>query len=236
MRACYFCGKHPERGWLAQHGGMCFEDRRVEFHRWWAQGWVQGTPPAPPARTSQCWSQQTPAWTQSVHLDAPGQRHGQKPVSGTAEPGVVKQDKASRGSVDTTKTRSDPQRVRMSSGERPIGAAKGKRSDTEALCQPPPPSPPCFRGKVSSQAHEYIHLPQPTSLVQKSAKARRLRENGTCGLQDENVKIRRRRVEICHDSLNGSSSTSPGFLSNGHAPKEAGGPLPLLPPSPFLLR
>ena len=33
----------------------------------------------------------------------------------------------------------------MSSGERPIGAAKGKQSDTEALCQPPPlqsPSPP----------------------------------------------------------------------------------------------
>ena len=27
----------------------------------------------------------------------------------------------------------------MSSGERPIGAAKGKRSDIEALCQPPPP-------------------------------------------------------------------------------------------------
>ena len=27
----------------------------------------------------------------------------------------------------------------MSSGERPIGAAKGKQSDTEALCQPPPP-------------------------------------------------------------------------------------------------
>ena len=27
----------------------------------------------------------------------------------------------------------------MSSGERPIGAAKGKESDTEALCQPPPP-------------------------------------------------------------------------------------------------
>ena len=33
----------------------------------------------------------------------------------------------------------------MSSGERPIGAAKGKQSDTEALCQPPPPlsTPPC---------------------------------------------------------------------------------------------
>ena len=27
----------------------------------------------------------------------------------------------------------------MSGGERPIGAAKGKQSDTEALCQPPPP-------------------------------------------------------------------------------------------------
>ena len=47
-----------------------------------------------------------PAWTRSVHLDAPGQRHGQQPVSGTADPGVVKQDKSSGGSVDTTKTRS----------------------------------------------------------------------------------------------------------------------------------
>ena len=48
-------------------------------------------------------------------------------------------------SVDTTKTRSGPQRVRMSSGERPMGAAKGKQSDTEALCQPPPPPPPALR-------------------------------------------------------------------------------------------
>ena len=68
-----------------------------------------------------CWSRQTPAWNRSVHLDAPGQRHGQQPT-----PGVVKQDKSSGGSVDTTETRSDPQRVRMSSGERPIGAARGK--------------------------------------------------------------------------------------------------------------
>ena len=50
-----------------------------------------------------------PAWTRSVHLDAPGQRHGRQAVSGTADPGVVQQDKSSRGSVDTTKTRSDPQ-------------------------------------------------------------------------------------------------------------------------------
>ena len=32
-----------------------------------------------PARSSQCWSRQTPAWTRSAHLDAPGQRHGQQP-------------------------------------------------------------------------------------------------------------------------------------------------------------
>ena len=47
----------------------------------------------------------------------------------------------------------------MSSGERPIGAAKGKQSDTEALCQPPPPRggnrhfvtapPPPLRGVTS---------------------------------------------------------------------------------------
>ena len=31
----------------------------------------------------------------------------------------------------------------MSGGKRPIGAAKVKQSDTEALCQPPPPSGLC---------------------------------------------------------------------------------------------
>ena len=66
---------------------------------------------------------------------------GNSPSPGQPTPGVVKQDKSSRGSVDTTKTRSGPQRVRMSSGEGPIGAAKGKQSDTEALWQPPPPPP-----------------------------------------------------------------------------------------------
>ena len=34
----------------------------------------------------------------------------------------------------------------MSSGERPIGAAKGKQSDTEALCQPPAPPLPSLGG------------------------------------------------------------------------------------------
>ena len=66
---------------------------------------------------------------------------GTSPSPGQPTPGVVKQDKSFGGSVDTTKTRSGPQRVRMSSGERPIGAAKGKQPNTEALCQPPPPLP-----------------------------------------------------------------------------------------------
>ena len=64
---------------------------------------------------------------------------GSSPSLGRPCPGVVQQDKSSGGSVDTTKTRSDPQRVRMSSGERPIGAAKGTQPDTKALCQAPPP-------------------------------------------------------------------------------------------------
>ena len=65
---------------------------------------------------------------------------GNSPSPGRPTPGVVKQDKSSGGSVDTTKT----QRVRMSGGERPIGAAKGKQPNPEALCQPlrPPPPPP----------------------------------------------------------------------------------------------
>ena len=74
----------------------------------------------------------------TTHNPPPPQRHRQQPVSGTADPGVVKQDPSSRGSVNT---RSGPQRVRMSKGQRPIGTAKGKQPDTEALCPPPPPCP-----------------------------------------------------------------------------------------------
>ena len=67
---------------------------------------------------------------------------GNSPSLGQPTPGVVKQDKSSRGSVDTTKTRLDPQRFGMYNGERPLGTAKGKQPDTEALCQPPPPNDP----------------------------------------------------------------------------------------------
>ena len=61
---------------------------------------------------------------------------GNSPSPGRPTPGVVKQDQSSGGSADTTKTRSGPQRVRMSDGERPIGAAKGKQ--TSSLVPPPP--------------------------------------------------------------------------------------------------
>ena len=42
----------------------------------------------------------------------------------------------------------------MSSGEAPMGAAKGKQSDTEALCPPPPPPQP------SNPPHPH-HTPSP---------------------------------------------------------------------------
>ena len=63
---------------------------------------------------------------------------GSSPSPGQPTPGVVKQDKSSGGSVDMTKTRSDPQRVGMYNGERPIGAAKGKHTKTMVSCQTPP--------------------------------------------------------------------------------------------------
>ena len=48
----------------------------------------------------------------------------------------------------------------MSSGERPIGAAKGKQSDTEALCQPPPPPKPNGCGSKRSPRNALIILSQ----------------------------------------------------------------------------
>ena len=64
---------------------------------------------------------------------------GNSPSPGRPTPGVVKQDKSSGGSVDTTKTCSDPHIVRMSSGQR-----RRQRQTTEyrgLVPNPPPPSP-----------------------------------------------------------------------------------------------
>ena len=91
--------------------------------------------------------------------------------------GVVKKDKSSRGSVDTTKTRLDPQRVGMCSGETPIGATKGKQTNTMATCQtharfmrpwePVPPGalptpPPLWTPKSSSTRAPFcLRSPSP---------------------------------------------------------------------------
>ena len=47
----------------------------------------------------------------------------------------------------------------MSSGERPIGAAKGKQSDTEALCHPPPPPPPPSPTSSNTGPGVPVHFP-----------------------------------------------------------------------------
>ena len=53
----------------------------------------------------------------------------------------------------------------MSSGERPIGAAKGKQSDTEALCQPPPnpadAHPSAHKSVRESAWTRCVHLDAP---------------------------------------------------------------------------
>ena len=110
-----------------------------------------------PARTSQCWSRQTPhglgvcIWMHLVNGT------GNSPSPGRPTPGVVKQDKSSGGSVDTTKTRSGPQRGRLSSGKRPIGAAKGKQPNTEALCHPPLKG--CIDKIVVSRREQQRYIP-----------------------------------------------------------------------------
>ena len=83
--------------------------------------------------------------TQSVHLDAPGQWHGQQPVSGTANPGVVKQDKSSRGSLGAhNQNRQNPRDYAL--GPTPdlsttIGFPRrfGCRGFLQRLTVPPPP-------------------------------------------------------------------------------------------------
>ena len=62
----------------------------------------------------------------------------------------------------------------MSSGERPIGATKGKQSDTKGLCHPPPPHPttlwvgtqPTMSGRFPPQkANMCTHLEVPTGIL-----------------------------------------------------------------------
>ena len=50
----------------------------------------------------------------------------------------------------------------MSSGERPIGATKGKQSDTKALCQPPPPPPERRTVLGKDEVHRWENLVGPS--------------------------------------------------------------------------
>ena len=173
--------------------------------------------PPPPPHTQ-------PEWTRSVHLDTPGQQ----PVSGTADPAVVKQDNSSRGSVDTTKTCSNPQRVTTYNGERPIGPAKGKQTNTMASCQSPPPylrnRKPVGPASASTQLrralraqHEYA-LEKEQMQLAHGGRGEVWRRNGPCGstavfgdfwnafLHFRN-RVRERRCECLHGAP--ASNTNP---------------------------
>ena len=64
-----------------------------------------------PADAHQCWIVGKPGMDSECASGCTWSTARPQPVSGTADSGVVKQDKSSRGFVDTTKTRSGPQRV-----------------------------------------------------------------------------------------------------------------------------
>ena len=66
----------------------------------------------------------------------------------------------------------------MHSGERPIGAAKGKQSDTEALCQPPPPP---LEGGVPVHTPPSDVVCGPALIAQGTAEGGRGRAQGVRG-------------------------------------------------------
>ena len=91
----------------------------------------------------------------SMDLECASGWHGQQPVSGTADPGVVKQDKSSRGSVDTTKTRSDPQGQNVQGRE-----ANRRRQRQTNQHHGFVPTPPCFDQDVSYWICSILHSAQ----------------------------------------------------------------------------
>ena len=66
------CGRRKS---VVQHGGPVS-----------ANPTTQPPPPPTPCAHKSVLELANPAWTQSVHRDAPGHRHGPQPVSGTADP------------------------------------------------------------------------------------------------------------------------------------------------------
>ena len=142
---------------------------------------------------------------------------GNSPSPGRPTPGVVKQDKSSGGTVDTTKTRSDPQRVRMCKGQRPIGAAKGKHPSTMASCQPPPRRP-LTHGLALGHIH-CVHRSPPsarphTLLCLSCGRVVRAGEGVPAG--DENHEISARPGQAPWPTLRSAPTTA-------HVLKERGG-------------
>ena len=80
-----------------------------------------------------------PVWTWGVHLDAPGQRPGNSPVSGTADPRRSQTGQVIRGLRSYDQHTFGPTEGQNVQGRGPIGASKGKQTNTMALCQTPPP-------------------------------------------------------------------------------------------------
>ena len=81
---------------------------------------------------------------------------GNSPSPRQPTPGVVKQDKSSRGSVDTTKTPSGPQKVRMSSDRRRQRQTIRYRGPVPT----PPPQPPVPRCCTIASAVDQPELMQ----------------------------------------------------------------------------
>ena len=96
--------------------------------------WPPTPPTVPHGARAWCWGKFPKArirwYCISVPL-APPPPPGARPLRTAPPPPLL------RGRWAPERRKSPP---RMSSGERPKGAAKGKQSDTEALCQPPLPT------------------------------------------------------------------------------------------------
>ena len=75
---------------------------------------------------------------------------GNSPSLGRPTPGGVQQDKSSRGSVDTTQARSDPRRVGLCSGERPIAPPKANNQHHGLVPTPPPLHQSDHRGRIQT--------------------------------------------------------------------------------------
>ena len=168
---------------------------------------------------------------------------GKTPSLGQRTCGVVKQDKSSGGSGDTTKTRSGPQRVRISSGERPIGAAKGKQPDAKALCQPPPPPRrrpvlPCCAKRTLHPSHPQntlAHPLHPQRLRYSSAQTSQNGYNDMKAAVEQEVRARRKLETECQQlkarvhSLTQSLEEAPGRLTSPARPKRDAVPHYMLP-------